>query len=104
MLLQLQISVLQHEILESLSRAAGSKRNEGWLSLTGIMAARGRHLPHSVMGMVQRRRAYRRSVDALALQDLVEVKTLPGQDENLISARITHQGQSYLDAELQLSA
>ena len=104
MLHQLRTSVLQHEILESLSRAAASGRQDGWLTLTGIMATRGSHLPHSVIGMVQRRLAYRRSVDALKRQGLVELRTIPGQDEHMIVARITNLGQSYLDTQLRISA
>ncbi len=96
MLHQLRISVLQREILISLSQAAESGRNDGWLSLTGLMAGSGRHLPNSVMGMVRRRGAYRRSVDKLELQQLVEIKTVPDKDDAQVTARITREGLSYL--------
>ena len=96
MLHQLRISVLQREILKSLSQAAESDRNDGWLSLTGLMAGSGRHLPHSAMGMMRRRGAYRRSIDKLQLQQLVEVKTVPDNDEARVTARITREGKHYL--------
>ena len=96
MLHRLQISVLQREILKSLSHAAEGDRNEGWLSLTGLMAGSGRHMPHSVMGMMRRRGAYRRSIDKLQLQQLVEVKTLRDSNEARVAARITREGIHYL--------
>ena len=96
MLHQLRISVLQREILSSLSDAAESDRNEGWLTLTGLMASSRRHMPHSAMGMMRRRGAYRRSVDKLELQQLVEIRAVSDEGEAQLVARITREGQSYL--------
>ena len=96
MLHRLQISVLQREILTSLSHAADGDRNEGWLSLTGLMAGSGRHMPHSVMGMMRRRGAYKRSIEKLQLQQLVEVKSVPDNEQARVAARITREGIHFL--------